>query len=744
METFSQRESILLGYTPQRTCTDNHPISSSSNSPDIDFNDVFGGPPRRSSAQETRYSFAESDADSYGLTSTSNHRHTWSALSEKPVFGDESANRQRYPSHDFFDDIFRGNESSSFSSRKNDLDSFSLNPGSRALSPVRPSPPRAAEPFASSSLPAQFSLPAQMNKGTDLPTFASSSRNHHKMKDTTSNDFSFYVQSPLSRFSNQVQEESRIDACVESSLSTELFVGGLESSGLTKPDEMDKGSNLKKDSNTPEAKSNSKHFHFSIYKWASKGVPIALPLRGGNSSKSKERMKFERSSSASRIACEGMAKDLPIITSQDTENALFSNSISSDTRSFEIELDNKENDSLCGTGTTTGRVEQGRSVREAVIPKFEPQNQIAYQENLQDIPGNIIFQDSGDRKTVSVADTHVEETIPVVKNENPKAESKTLRSLISGTDEITIKKESKEINVNGVKKSTALLNISEKVKKQDEKISTLNSKETDKKDKSPGSARNSQDGLTKNRARGKVKEFVKIFNHESSNKPTRTVDAQNLSSRWKEKGKFMAEDIPTVKTPKEDEEVHLSNGNKNRKPDASFIREDEVLKQFDKQHSEPAYFSSGLKDRTSSSTASIPDGPEAIVGDSDDYFHGNILIEELPQDEDELLQAVRDQEDFQVIDAKIRKWSNGKEGNIRSLLSTLQYVLWPESGWKVVPLVDIIEGNAVKRSYQKALLSLHPDKLQQKGATSQQKYMAERVFDILQEAWTHFNSLGSV
>lgn len=29
---------------------------------------------------------------------------------------------------------------------------------------------------------------------------------------------------------------------------------------------------------------------------------------------------------------------------------------------------------------------------------------------------------------------------------------------------------------------------------------------------------------------------------------------------------------------------------------------------------------------------------------------------------------------MQAIDAKIRQWSNGKQGNIRSLLSTLQYV----------------------------------------------------------------------
>lgn len=59
-------------------------------------------------------------------------------------------------------------------------------------------------------------------------------------------------------------------------------------------------------------------------------------------------------------------------------------------------------------------------------------------------------------------------------------------------------------------------------------------------------------------------------------------------------------------------------------------------------------------------------------------------------------------------------------------------VLWPESGWKPVPLVDIIEGNSVKRAYQKALLCLHPDKLQQKGAAFHQKYIAEKVFDSLQ------------
>ena len=44
----------------------------------------------------------------------------------------------------------------------------------------------------------------------------------------------------------------------------------------------------------------------------------------------------------------------------------------------------------------------------------------------------------------------------------------------------------------------------------------------------------------------------------------------------------------------------------------------------------------------------------------------------------------------------------------------------------------------MKRSYQKALLYLHPDKLQQKGASSDQKYIAAKVFEILQVFYFEF------
>lgn len=58
-------------------------------------------------------------------------------------------------------------------------------------------------------------------------------------------------------------------------------------------------------------------------------------------------------------------------------------------------------------------------------------------------------------------------------------------------------------------------------------------------------------------------------------------------------------------------------------------------------------------------------------------------------------------------------------------------VLWPECGWEPVSLTDVITAAAVKKVYRKATLCVHPDKVQQRGATLEQKYIAEKVFDLL-------------
>nr|XP_016501157.1 PREDICTED: auxilin-like protein 1 [Nicotiana tabacum] len=94
----------------------------------------------------------------------------------------------------------------------------------------------------------------------------------------------------------------------------------------------------------------------------------------------------------------------------------------------------------------------------------------------------------------------------------------------------------------------------------------------------------------------------------------------------------------------------------------------------------------------------------------------------------------------EALDADIKRWASGKEGNLRALLSTLQYILGSDSGWQPISLTEIITTAAVKKAYRKATLYVHPDKLQQRGASIQQKYICEKVFDLLKAAWNRFNS----
>ncbi|KAJ6728381.1 AUXILIN/CYCLIN G-ASSOCIATED KINASE-RELATED [Salix koriyanagi] len=116
--------------------------------------------------------------------------------------------------------------------------------------------------------------------------------------------------------------------------------------------------------------------------------------------------------------------------------------------------------------------------------------------------------------------------------------------------------------------------------------------------------------------------------------------------------------------------------------------------------------------------------------------------------EEELLQKSRREEveksekdmAMELMDEDIRLWSAGKETNIRLLLSTLHHILWANSGWYAIALTSLMESSQVKKAYQKARLCLHPDKLQQRGGTPAQKYVAEKVFSILQDAWASFIS----
>ncbi|XP_027343712.1 uncharacterized protein LOC113856192 [Abrus precatorius] len=130
------------------------------------------------------------------------------------------------------------------------------------------------------------------------------------------------------------------------------------------------------------------------------------------------------------------------------------------------------------------------------------------------------------------------------------------------------------------------------------------------------------------------------------------------------------------------------------------------------------------------------DGNEQTVGiegrhDAKEYHDGGNRIVHSPK---------KQETGTEKLDRDIRLWSSGKETDIRLLLSTLHHIVRPDSGWHAIPLTCLIESSQVKKAYQKARLCLHPDKLQQKGATLLQKYVAEKAFTILQDAWAAFIS----
>ncbi|XAR72504.1 hypothetical protein NMG60_11019170 [Bertholletia excelsa] len=138
------------------------------------------------------------------------------------------------------------------------------------------------------------------------------------------------------------------------------------------------------------------------------------------------------------------------------------------------------------------------------------------------------------------------------------------------------------------------------------------------------------------------------------------------------------------------------------------------------------------------------DQPAEAKGYSNGQMNGHGLTNSSLDEQDKRQAAGNEQwekdKEMEQLDENIRLWSAGKEANIRLLLSTLHQILWPNSGWCSIPLTNLIESSQVKKAYQKARLCLHPDKLQQRGATITQKYVAEKAFSILQESWAAYIS----
>ncbi|XP_028122418.1 J domain-containing protein required for chloroplast accumulation response 1-like isoform X1 [Camellia sinensis] len=766
MERFAQRENVLLSYCPQKPLKDS----------DIDFHDVFGGPPRRFSMQEMRYSFTKSMNSTGNTTRGEDDRvlpqNPWSGLNEMPVFGEETVNHRRYTSDDFFDDIFRVDESLSSPRRSNQYPSCST-PGSLVSTPSHSLRSR-ADPFGN-SLPAQFqlSLPAKLTKTTEFPAFASSNRSSYRGKDPASNGINcvYTPSSPLSRqLSEAFQEEDELRSEIHQSyrpspLSHEFSLSNKEPPCITKSGElesMDRG-NLKKDLKNTEAPSNSSRFHFSIYKWASKAVPMHLRL--GNSPKSKARVKTKRcSSSNGRIERDTITSNgLEAANGHDSDLHFLNYSVSANNESPYTEGRKQDRDSLLET-STEDRVEPCHIVEDTVLsmPRSISVNKIP--NTVKTVAGDAILSDKREEiKSHSVSETGVEITEKGIATSMQGAQKPELNHLRSplydtdvgqaGNDELIRKSEGKDSMVKNMTVSESNADVSKNLKECDDKRINSNREEVVQENElhSQDSSRTSGDNLGRNGAEGKVKEFVKIFNQEATSQPKSDIKTRSQSSRWRSTSSFGADNEGSANITQKNGKNHFHSVNKTKTPPNASFKVDKNFEELEQQqpHSKTrvisvSEISVGQKDASASSSESRPDGSKVAVGNIDDLFQEDFVIKELSHDQYKLLQTEEGYDDIQISDAKIQQWSNGKEGNIRSLLSTLQYVLWPGSGWKPVPLVDIIEGSAVKRVYQKTLLCLHPDKLQQKGAASQQKYIAEKVFDILQDSWDNFNSLGAI
>ncbi|KAJ8305796.1 hypothetical protein KUTeg_016341 [Tegillarca granosa] len=87
----------------------------------------------------------------------------------------------------------------------------------------------------------------------------------------------------------------------------------------------------------------------------------------------------------------------------------------------------------------------------------------------------------------------------------------------------------------------------------------------------------------------------------------------------------------------------------------------------------------------------------------------------------------------------VRKWTKGKEKNIRALLCSLSSVLWDgEDRWKGCGMHDLVTANQVKKVYRKAVLCVHPDKL----TGSPHEELAKLIFMELSDGWEQFEEEG--
>lgn len=119
------------------------------------------------------------------------------------------------------------------------------------------------------------------------------------------------------------------------------------------------------------------------------------------------------------------------------------------------------------------------------------------------------------------------------------------------------------------------------------------------------------------------------------------------------------------------------------------------------------------------------------------------IVGKLQEKRDRETAAIAEQAERQVmqdlIGADIDDWLRKNQNNIRAMLANLADVLWQGHGYKSPDLNDLLSPNNVKKSYHKALVIVHPDKVRQKfGGDMDKVFVADKVFDQVRDAYSDF------
>lgn len=85
----------------------------------------------------------------------------------------------------------------------------------------------------------------------------------------------------------------------------------------------------------------------------------------------------------------------------------------------------------------------------------------------------------------------------------------------------------------------------------------------------------------------------------------------------------------------------------------------------------------------------------------------------------------------------VSEWIQGKSGNIRALLSTVDSVLWPELHLNL-DMSKLVTPHQVKQNYLKIISKIHPDKVTSQSKERQE--LATCVFSELNKAYKEFRA----